>query len=497
MAPAAFDALRERIRTRLVETAVPSLAVAVVQHGRTVWEEGFGWADREARVPATPHTMYSLASISKPMTATALMVLVQRGLIDLDRPVNAYLGDAPLRARVGDADAATVRRVAGHTSGLPLHHQFFYADEPQGPPSRAETIRRYGHLLWAPGERYQYSNLGYGVLDHLIARVSGRPYGDFMREEVFIPLGMTRASLHVAPRLEPFQALRYGADGVAYPHYGFDHDGGSALYCSAHDLARFGAFHLKAHLADQRAILSDASIDAMQQTPPPGSPGEGYAVGWGVQPDAFGHLMVGHGGGMGGVATTLRLYPRAGLALVVLANAADALPHVIADDIAALLLPGYRERMEADAAARARAPAVPLRGEVGPDWEVTPELLGTWRGSVSTYEGEMPLVLRFGPADAGRSTGSVQAHLGRQLWSLVNEPVLRDGWFCGELAGEIETADARRRPHRVRLDLRLRDGVLNGAAVAVSGVAGDGGAPGRRAGNALSHWAELRRGGQC
>src|SRR5437879_2338151 len=123
-----FGAIRELIRTRLVEQTVPSLAVAVARNGTILWEEGFGWADRENRAPATGHTMYSLASISKPITATGLMVLKEQGKLDLDRPINDYLGEAKLKARIGDASEATVRRVANHTSGLPLHWHFFYED---------------------------------------------------------------------------------------------------------------------------------------------------------------------------------------------------------------------------------------------------------------------------------------------------------------------------------------------------------------------------------
>jgi len=177
-----FDAVRASIRKQLVETEMPSLAVAVARDGKILWEEGFGWADREKRLPASEHTMYSLASISKPITATGLMVLVEAGKVDLDRPVNDYLGSAKLRARVGDAAQATVRRVANHSSGLPLHYQFFYADEPYRPPSMDETILRYGNLVTLPGEKYQYSNLGFGVLDYVIARVSGNSYPDFMRQ---------------------------------------------------------------------------------------------------------------------------------------------------------------------------------------------------------------------------------------------------------------------------------------------------------------------------
>src|SRR5689334_22599427 len=142
-----FARVRELIRTQLVERALPSLAVAVARDGVILWEEGFGWADRANRIPATPHTLYSLASISKPITATGLMILRERGLLDLDRPIDDYLGGAKLTARVGSAADATVRRVANHTAGLPLHYHFFYADEPYLRPPMEETIRRYGNLI--------------------------------------------------------------------------------------------------------------------------------------------------------------------------------------------------------------------------------------------------------------------------------------------------------------------------------------------------------------
>ena len=102
-----FDGVRALIRRQMTERQVPSVAVAVARDGRIVWEEAFGWADRENRVAATPHTLYSLASISKPITATALMILKERGLIDLDRPINDYLGEAKINVRIGDPAAAT------------------------------------------------------------------------------------------------------------------------------------------------------------------------------------------------------------------------------------------------------------------------------------------------------------------------------------------------------------------------------------------------------
>jgi CubicO group peptidase (beta-lactamase class C family) len=98
-----FEPIRTLIRARLVETGVASIAVAVAKDGEIVWEQGFGWADHEKRLAATQHTSYSLASISKPITAPALITLVEAGKIDLDHPINDYVGDAKLRGSAGDA----------------------------------------------------------------------------------------------------------------------------------------------------------------------------------------------------------------------------------------------------------------------------------------------------------------------------------------------------------------------------------------------------------
>jgi len=411
--------------------------------------------------------MYSLASISKPITATGLMTLVQAGKVNLDRPVNDCLGGAKLRARIGDAAQATVRRVANHSSGLPLHYQFFYADERHEPPSRDETILRYGNLVTAPGERYQYSNLGFGILDYVIARVSGRTYEDYMREEVFLKLGLTHTSIGLGPGLERYEAARYGTDGLPIPFYDFDHRGGSAVYASAHDLVRFGLFHLKAHLPDQKAILSDESIDAMHAATISSGKNSGYGVGWATADLPGGYHVVSHTGGMGGVATTLRLIPSEKLAVVVLCNAGNPLPHRIADEILAAMLPKWK---------LAQAQPQPAPDKFHP----TPELQGSWSGKLVTYKNEIPMSLRI------LESGDIHAQLGGQMKMLWNDVRWADGFLSGRMSGDIGTEDAGRRPYALNFSLKLRGNVLNGAASAIS-------LPGRRAGNALSQWVELEK----
>src|ERR1700761_2063652 len=186
--PPIYSGVRASIVKAVGPKALPAVSVAVISHGQVEWAEGFGWADREHHVKATADTIYQLASISKPFTATALMRLVEQKKIDLNRPINDYLGGAKLVAHVGDAKDATVLRVADHSSGLPFHAPFFYSDTPLRRPDEATTIRKYGQLMNRPGDRYFYSNLGFGLLGEVVALAHGSDYATAMTDLVFRPL---------------------------------------------------------------------------------------------------------------------------------------------------------------------------------------------------------------------------------------------------------------------------------------------------------------------
>jgi CubicO group peptidase (beta-lactamase class C family) len=438
-----FAPVRASIQRFLDSTGTASLAVAVAKDGRVVWEEAFGWANRETRTPATVHTMYSLASISKPITATGLMVLVERGLVDLDQPVNRYLGAGRVTGRAGPAEAATVRRVASHTAGLPLHYQFFYEGSGYGPPTMDETIARYANVVFEPGAVYQYSNLGYGILDHVVERVSGQRFADFMRAEVFLPLGLTRTSIDIGPGLAPYAAERYDARQRPIPFYTFDHNGGSAVYSSAHDLVRYGMFFLKNRLPGQRQILSDRAIDEMHRPMAPAS----YGVGWAVTPDDLGYRRVAHSGGMPGVATLLWLYPTENLAVTMLVNG-NARPEAIAQDLVGVMLPRYADSLRAS-----RARATPARPE---PFRPGADLAGDWRGTVRTWKDTLAITLSIRP------DGEVRVRLGSQLPAVLDQPAFRDGRLSGRMWGRIPTDDAGRHFHVLQLDVRLTDGTLRG-----------------------------------
>lgn len=476
-----FDPVRSLIERELVQHSVPSISVALAKDGRILWEEGFGWADRERRIQATAHTTYSVASISKPLTATGLMTLVEAGKVDLDAPVNDYLGAAKLRSRVDPHREATPRQLLNHTSGLNTHFEPVFSDAGHPLPSKDQTIARYGNLVYLPGEKTTYSNIGYGIVGDVVERVSGMDFADYMRTAVFAPLGMEHSSVGPPPGLEASTAVRYDRSSeLPLPPYASTHEGAGGIHACAHDLLRFALFHMGLSGRQHAHVLSAQGRERMQQAEGLDRAPHAYGLGWLITQRPGGPRVVHHSGGMGGVTTHLFMVPAEGIALVVLSNRQSVDIDSIAEAALKVLLPewqdGYFNR-SSPPAARAVAPARKF-----PD-----SFLGVWRGAVHTYEGEIPLTAWF------LASGEAHVQLQSQPKALLNEP----GWssngvFSGDAVGDLGTDDLSRGGNRYTLsyDLKQRDDRLTGVATAFT-VGGDRD-PRRRM---LGHWVELRRDG--
>ena len=404
-----YDGVRARIRALMSEQHVPGLAVAVAVDGRIVWEEGFGFADKESQRQATAHTPFSIASVTKPITATALLVLSQRGKIGLDRPIDEYLGENKLTARAGAAQNATVRAVARHVSGLPEHYHFFYADQIRMPPAMEETIRRYGNLVWFPGERFVYSNLGYGLLGHALARVAGKSLPDVLNSEIFLPLGMQNTFLNNAQRRAC--AVRYDDNGTKIPPYAFDHEGASACWSSVHDLVRFGMFHAGTPATDQKPILTEATLREMKAIP--ADQGRGYAIAWNVWRHPSGFTVFYHGGNMPGASSDLTVIPERRIAVAVVTNKSCSVPYLVNDEII------YRTLLPQPPATPAKPATKQSAGKASPVVE-SPAVAGSWTGAVDTYAGTRNIKLEVSTAREARVTFGIEmsqleeAHFGAQ-----------------------------------------------------------------------------------
>lgn len=387
--PPAFQSVRDYVQDVVRKELAPSIALAVVQGDRVVWAEAFGLADRERKVPATTDTIYQLGSVTKTFTATGVMMLVDRGRIDLDAPANAYLPGVKLRAYVGRADDITIRRMLNHTSGLPEAYNFLYYGAQR--PSWDDTIRRFGFAFVAPGSRRVYANHALGFLGYITEVVSGKPWTTFLESELLDRIGMRHTSDRVRPGFAANQAMGYNIDAAGHflrvPPYISDHPGAGEMRSSAKDLARWMRLHLNAGLLDGVRILKPDTARLMQRLSSEDVPGSGRGSGLGWAVDTFlGQPSFSHAGGAPGVSTQVRAFPDRRIALVVLTNAgAHDVVAEITRRITVALIPDARDPLPATEPPTAVAP---------PSESVSPgATVGTWDGRLHQVDGDIDLRL--------------------------------------------------------------------------------------------------------
>ena len=447
-----FNLLRDEIQERIKQSGVASLSIAAAQNGNFIWQEAFGRADIEHSVKAAPYTMYSVASVSKPITATGLMILVEKGLVNLDNSVVEYMGTVRLTAFEGETCNATVRRVLSHTSGLPTHYHIYYEDENYPVPQMEEAIRRYGILVTEPGEVFNYSNIGYGILDHIITTVSHKQYADFLQSEVFEPLGMKRTAVvtHSAQLSDAAQRYDYHMEPV--PFYDSDHRGASAVYSTAHDLILFGMFHLKQHIPGQRKIIKDKTIDVMQHGEMYMEPNKQYGLGWTIGKNDYGYRTVYHTGIFHGVRAIVKTVPSENIVVSVLSNCKNDLAWRMADDIIGVLLSDFAEKRSA-----------PVKKQTSTETSSIPDVyVGNWAGEIKTYEGTMPVSIRI------PSRGTILVKLTDQPEQKMRSVRMEKNILHGQFSGTINTVDAVRRPHLINISLKHRGDRISGSATALS-----------------------------
>jgi CubicO group peptidase (beta-lactamase class C family) len=221
----------------------PGAAVLVIQDGKIVHKAGYGLADLAKGTPITPSQIFHLASVGKQFTALAVLILLEKGKLDLDDPVEKYL---PELAHFGNG--VTIRRLLNDTSGIPDAYSgdlYEALMQRSARPTNADllaVLSTADGLLFAPGFKFKYSNTGYDVLGALIERVSGESYPDFLEENIFSPLGMKNSFSLPSPRqkTDPLLAHGYGKyQGVIQPwdiHPLDDIVGSGTIYSNVEDI---------------------------------------------------------------------------------------------------------------------------------------------------------------------------------------------------------------------------------------------------------------------
>ncbi len=340
---------------------LPGIALGVIREGRVVYAKGYGVTQRGTATPITPRTVFHMASVTKPFVATGIMQLQEQGKIDLDAPVTRYIPYFTMKdPRFRDM---TIKQMLNHTSGMPDVTDYAW-DRPQyddGALDRWVRSLADSSLIFAPGARWQYSNIAFEVLADVIAAVSGETFEDYIQHHVLTPVGMRHSTLLMTDVDSANLATGHvgaspGTVAVSpvYP-YNRRHAASSTLHSNVDDMLRWALVNLQRGELDGRRILAPASYGLMW-TPTSdftplyrrmtkarkiAMPYSKVEVGLSWFLFQFGrHRLVNHDGGDTGFRTALYLDPDTQVAVVVLANAETAEVDQIALPVLRLVLAG-------------------------------------------------------------------------------------------------------------------------------------------------------------
>jgi CubicO group peptidase (beta-lactamase class C family) len=324
---AAIDAF---VETEMDAQRIPGLALAVVRGERIVHARGFGEADSSGRA-VSPQTPFVIGSLSKSVTALAVMQLVEAGKVELDAPVQRYVP----WFRVADEDASariTVRHLLNHTSGLSTKTgRSFQGSGDVSDAALERAVRKLGTAAptEAVGETHQYSTINYSVLGLVVQEVSGQSYERYVEEHVFGPLGMRNSFTSEAeaePRgLATGHNYRFGRPAAVDLPYNRGLLPAGYLISSAEDMGRYAIAQLNGGRLDGTAVLSPAGTAELQR-PAVETPEDGtsYAMGWFVGP-VNGIPAVFHQGETFSYHANVVLLPGSDQGVVVLMNAENSL----------------------------------------------------------------------------------------------------------------------------------------------------------------------------
>ncbi len=340
------------VAAHMQEEHIPGVEVGIYRRGKVVFVKGYGLANVELGVPVRPDMVFQSGSTGKQFTATAVMMLVQDGRVNLEDSITRYFPGAP-----PSWQPIKVKHLLSHTSGLGQYasHE---RTQPFGPfnlqqqVTEDEMLKRIEAMRidFPAGGRWLYCDTNYVLLGILIHKVTGRFYGDFLAQRIFKPLGMSATRIISDIDIIPNRAAGYELDGATLknqkwvsPFYNSTGDG--AIYFNVLDLAKWdGALYTE-------ALLKKSTLDRMW-TPfvlNNGEPNIGhYGFGWFIRP-IHGHKVIEHGGGWQGFTAHIARYVDDGITVVVLSNVNSGDSSKMAHAIAGLYDPELMPDPDTDA----------------------------------------------------------------------------------------------------------------------------------------------------
>ncbi len=325
----------ELIVAAMNERTTAGLGVGVVNGSETLYAKGFGLADVERGSPVTPKTVFRIGSITKTMTAIGLMRLWERGRFDLDDPVNDYLRDYRVEHPDPAAPPVTFRHMLTHTSGIGELRKMTdlfrpmsgLGAKPDGPaPSPEEYYAGGLRPSVYPGTKWVYANHAYNVLGQLVEDISGVPFAGYMRENVFVPLGMQNTDYLRSERVREGLAQGYNFSRGRLKPVKYTEivvRGAGSVFSSVDDMCRYVAALLRGGANEHGRVLEPETLSPMME-PHYRLDERLPAMGLAFLLDAFdGHLIAGHDGGWPGFLSSMLLCPEEELGVVVFVNASS------------------------------------------------------------------------------------------------------------------------------------------------------------------------------
>ena len=342
------------------------LSAAVILDQSLIWSAGHGHANVEARTPATPDTLYSVASVTKLFTVTMLMQLRDAGRVQLDDPVAQYDPTFVVRSPFPTSRPITFRHLASHTSGLPKDFPFAYWDDDVIPPIDAllATLPEI-EPAFPPMTAFKYCNIGMACLGHALELIAGQPYLEYVTEHILRPLGMDHATFVVTDSVANDLALGYMAapQDMAptraryFPGYnigGLVATGG--LYTSVTEIARFMALQFRDGPVGGAQILDGTTLREMHAPVLMRDTWErAVGLGW-LRDRVAGETTIGHPGDHSGFTAEICLVPDLKIGLAIFINSNGNLAQVTRD-VGTMLFPVVRSVIEAER--RSQQPPAP------------------------------------------------------------------------------------------------------------------------------------------
>ena len=323
--------LIDSIANILDRQKIPGAMVTVVRADTVLYAGGIGLANLDEEIPVSPEHLFRVGSVSKSFTAFGIMRLVEQGKLKLTDPVMAITPDLPIENKWAATHPITVENLLEHTAGFDdMHFHALYNMTHETVPPILEMVKSHRTSLvsrWPPGTKMSYSNPGYVVLGHIIEKVTGQPFHQFIKQEVFKPLGMERTGFYFqSPKEEHPMSLGYKFDHGDFRierYLPINGDPAGSMCTNAKDMAKFLQVMLSGHLPDSSKWLSVASLNRIEYPQTTLAAKSGIRHGYGLANYIQwmkGYSFHGHNGGIDGFGSEYMYSREANIAWAVSIN---------------------------------------------------------------------------------------------------------------------------------------------------------------------------------